>query len=994
MKRSAAFRDKTAILQTQLWGFDCSPYKILIGQFQEFVEHYPDYRVCIIFPHLNDNHNTDFHGEEYVEDKDKSIFIYYDTDQEHYIACTSPKALIESYKNGYKVLWCWICAYWIPAETVNERSCRCGETTNRKKVYKRAICDGESGCNETYKRGTRHVCYRTQCQYCPSLFEKGTPHVCPLTVGGKNFKKTFIGDDFAEIDLGTEEDGRFDKNEAQYNLFVWDIESALVLIPDEEGTEFGFNDDGSLEVDEDGQARTFTTTKNYQVPNFICWRNVFTGRHWESNNIAEFIEFALTENDGRNIFLAHNSSGYDSRLLFEELVKFCPKETKINPIMRGGKFMSIIINGTTRFQDSLLHLRGSLASLARGFNLQMEKGYFPHLFNTESNYDYAGQIPEKKNFDVGLMVNNARELEAFNKWHDEYQGDWVFKTELEKYCVKDVELLAKIVLTYHQELTEGLNVKFPKIAISPWFFPTMAGHVHKIMLRNLHDTKGLEDMNLEEQQAYAQTTWCVLTSEEHYFAKRALRGGRTDIRKYYHKGKIHYKDIQSHYPNVQLKYPYPVGTPTIEVFDKEYYPCSTHWFAQGEVCDCTWEYKINRPSKRVDIILRDEPTDIHNYIRNFFGIIMVDVTPPDNLYHGVLVYYDETTHKCVAPLTPMTKGTFTSVELDVAIQHGYVVTKIYRADRYKYAPSLWRESGLLGEMYLNKMRNSGTAPEDEGERRRMRDYFLNTFGIELDDMDFWVKNPTKKQVHKGPPTAAWGKHAESVDHGKVEIFSDECAQDNFEFYHRVNDNDFKVDQFLHVSNNRTMFKYTDKRSKVRPNLHKGYLPVAVFVTAYARLELWGEMHKLGDRVLMHDTDSIVYYDKEGDPNQYQIPEGDCLGDWETEDLETDNGGITEFVAISPKSYAIRTANGKEIIKCKGVSIKHCHKEMFNFDVAKEILMENKVLALPQMSFDYTMSKGISTRKFLKYVRFNESMCKGIYDPTTHQTFPFGYKRIC
>ena len=75
------------------------------------------------------------------------------------------------------------------------------------------------------------------------------------------------------------------------------------------------------------------------------------------------------------------------------------------------------------------------------------------------------------------------------------------------------------------------------------------------------------------------------------------------------------------------------------------------------------------------------------------------------------------------------------------------------------------------------------------------------------------------------------------------------------------------------------------------------------------------MKKLGDRVLMNDTDSIVYI---YDPELYNIPEGGLLGDWEVEDIDSKNGGIREFVGMGPKTYAIKCENGFTLTKAKGI----------------------------------------------------------------------------
>lgn len=65
--------------------------------------------------------------------------------------------------------------------------------------------------------------------------------------------------------------------------------------------------------------------------------------------------------------------------------------------------------------------------------------------------------------------------------------------------------------------------------------------------------------------------------------------------------------------------------------------------------------------------------------------------------------------------------------------------------------------------------------------------------------------------------------------------------------------------------------------------------IAAFTTAWARMKLYSEMDKLGQKVLYHDTDSIVYAsDGVSDP-----PCGNFLGEF-TDEL---NGGlITTFVS--------------------------------------------------------------------------------------------------
>ena len=80
---------------------------------------------------------------------------------------------------------------------------------------------------------------------------------------------------------------------------------------------------------------------------------------------------------------------------------------------------------------------------------------------------------------------------------------------------------------------------------------------------------------------------------------------------------------------------------------------------------------------------------------------------------------------------------------------------------------------------------------------------------------------------------------------------------------------------------------------------------AAFVTAHARLKLYSELEKIGDRVLYFDTDSIIYISR---PNSYTPVLGNYLGDL-TNELEKGDY-IEEFVSAGPKNYGYKTIKGK------------------------------------------------------------------------------------
>ncbi|XP_055925975.1 uncharacterized protein LOC129957588 [Argiope bruennichi] len=106
--------------------------------------------------------------------------------------------------------------------------------------------------------------------------------------------------------------------------------------------------------------------------------------------------------------------------------------------------------------------------------------------------------------------------------------------------------------------------------------------------------------------------------------------------------------------------------------------------------------------------------------------------------------------------------------------------------------------------------------------------------------------------------------------------------------------------------------------------------LAAFTTAWARLKLYSEMDKLGEAVLYHDTDSIIYASSgDNDP-----PLGNFLGDF-TDELDGDV--ITTFISGGPKNYAYETASGKTCCKVRGFTLNFKNSLALNFHSIKHIV---------------------------------------------------------
>ncbi|KAK3917557.1 WD repeat-containing protein 41 [Frankliniella fusca] len=98
-----------------------------------------------------------------------------------------------------------------------------------------------------------------------------------------------------------------------------------------------------------------------------------------------------------------------------------------------------------------------------------------------------------------------------------------------------------------------------------------------------------------------------------------------------------------------------------------------------------------------------------------------------------------------------------------------------------------------------------------------------------------------------------------------------------------------------------------------------------------------------ERALYHDTDSICYISRPGEP---ELPHGTHLGDL-TDQIEEDYGPgsfITEFVAGGPKNYAFKVAVGGDVkqikvcIKVGGVSINASCDQLVTFEQLKAMVM--------------------------------------------------------
>jgi hypothetical protein len=958
-------RDARAFQNLMEW-----PQHVSVSETASFVKKFPEYRLTILNPSRKGVfRDTTFEGAQFDSSvltqsgittiESKVLYIVFD--YTHFYPVSSPEQYFRKETGSKDFRFCHKCveAY---LHTRIDHNCdlwALGEASVRK--HRVRVCEF---CNQRFSR--RCDCNMSRCPNCRSAKDNSTEHRCIL------YKTPERPERFQFLTEGPH-------NGKKIGLWAYDIETRIDI------TETDYETASEWELDEDdrftGQVKVFEFNLKNHKPNLLVARNIFTGeQHIYRGDacIKDFLFFITSYNRGNNICYAHNAAGYDTRLLFEQ-AKNMESETK-NPLMRGCKFLKFNL-GTVQFHDTLLHLQGSLRNLAKEYctHVQLEKGYFPHLFNSLEHYNYIGPIPEKKYFEIPLTAKNEQEVQSFNTWYAEWEGrtDWNFQTELEKYCINDVLVLSEIMKSHHNILVEKFNM-------SPWFNTTAPGYVHEVYLRKLALTLELPSAKDDPmghaariQQLAQEEHWAVLNGEEYEFARKALRGGRTEIRKIYHRVsdedwaqgvRIRYQDICSQYPYQQAVHDFPVGVPTIYTWDT---PC------EGSI--------HNAPPFTYQQIL--DPS--------WFGIVCATVIPPKNMYHPILIHYDEGLKKAVASCEKIEKGVFTSVEFQTALIHGYTLVAIHRFDKYNRKPSLWKD--VIKDLFIEKMVNSGPLPSLENQQR-LKDAYEEKFGMGDDlqktfDENRWCKNGAKKQTFKVMLNSGWGKHAQRLNMVQCDILhNDRDLEKQIVLFDNLSEKRLNLKSVMPLNDKENMYRY--EKGDAKPDYHNTYLPAGLFVPAYGRLHLWEQLNKLGKRVLMNDTDSIVYI---YDPREYNIPEGDIWGEWEVEDIDKKNGGIREFVGIGPKTYSIKCENGTTQTKCKGISLKYSTENIVNHENMKYLVyrdgaiqVSDQKIRVPQQTFVYVLGVGIHTHKFLKDLAFNKDDLKGNLDHEGY-LYPFGYR---
>jgi hypothetical protein len=210
---------------------------------------------------------------------------------------------------------------------------------------------------------------------------------------------------------------------------------------------------------------------SYQhVCNCLCVKQVYGDEAHTFMNELDFLEWLLDSGYTEDsIWLAHNSGSYDMQFILR-LLERKEIEYEYVPSPNSKHKMLSLSFMSFKFIDSIRFIPGSLASIAKAFDLEVTKGSFPHLFNSPENQFYEGPIPPLHGpIDYwGLNAfRSTKDKQTFLTWYEEQQilyctcsseethscdkQKWNMKTELVRYCELDVIVLANIIRMYRDE---------------------------------------------------------------------------------------------------------------------------------------------------------------------------------------------------------------------------------------------------------------------------------------------------------------------------------------------------------------------------------------------------------------------------------------------------------------------------------------------------------------------------------------------------------------
>ena len=588
----------------------------------------------------------------------------------------------------------------------------------------------------------------------------------------------------------------------------------------------------------------------------------------------------------------HNGAKYDIRMILYWMELNMPRSINYKKSIIEGTRPKQLVCGSVVFMDSMLHLTGpldglvktvglndeQLAEIGEQYGVSMRKGIWPYKFTTTETLitnPYVGPVPAIEWYEIERK-SNAKDFEArYNKEIELAHGVWDQRAKLLEYIGSDVLILA-VILERYRDLMLGAGMCDPLVCV------TLPACCLKTYRRKFMPTECLPVI-----KCFPKSDNSML--DEEAFIRRGLKGGKTDTRCPYvgltpaelEAGwSLRMYDFVSLYPTVMYNHPYPAGDLQWHEWTDTEQP-TEHWIMTHEgMIELLIEFPIER---------HDPP---------YHPVLW-------NMYKGKFAY---SLNSCEGQLPQV----YTLVEVQHAIRRGYTVRKVFRTLTGEYIKyDLFNEyvtNAIGGKIRASKppKLNWDDPAVCAAYRKEMHDSAGVIIPYDLNPRDWHQYNEGLRSIFKLCANSFFGKLCQNPFKDITETAETSEQED------RIWTSGKKIKAWIMRND---MAVYTLESGDPSDTLVGSCVILGAYVTAHARMRLWQLMEQYGDKVLYHDTDSVIL--KLG-PSDTVPRTGGNLGEL-TDELDGKRG--VEFAGLAPKTYCLKLETGEVAkIKAKGIPL--------------------------------------------------------------------------
>lgn len=726
----------------------------------------------------------------------------------------------------------------------------------------------------------------------------------------------------------------------------------------------------------------------------MCVRNIYSEFKKEYLTMELFLDDCLNLPDYKDsTFIAHNGGGYDYQFIIKSVEALGWNYSMVPRPGSDHKYISLTLimdDFKIEFIDFMCLIPGSLKGIAQSFQLEVQKGDFPHRFLTKTTLDYIGAIPPlntSEDYYSLAWKKSEKDVAEVKEWFQQQslvyctcfgecsciKKKWNCREFLTEYCWLDVDVLAKACQKYRDLLMKPSDVlgAWNRTPIDPFQYLTQSQLAMQIFLTGFTQIPNIGVIIPRKISMWKEFVWYYRLSiqEPH---KTFIHYGTNTSRYLNVRDNIYYDCFcietntiyefiyvgqeQKHRGNVITFHENDLGVITplevqiatladdrdfffggrTEVFSPYAKPVADEEIKYLDVCSlyptiCSFAMlPIGHP-----IISFGHQCSLDRLNKNhpdaYFGFVRCRVIPNKYDLIGLLPSKMES-GKLIFDLNDKVGMWFTE-EIYLAMQYGYQIVEIYEVhhfDSLNRSDTLMRgymESFLSLKQEAEGWKKLGASCDTPSDEEQDR------IIAALFEANGRIGNVRKASVMKNPVLRQVSKiflnclWGKFCQRKKSAKFTELTSYKDYEAVLALPESAAMT--FRQMSPGRWRVKYDQPDHKLPVN-RKYNIYLAAGVTAQARCYLHRQMFNIGpERILYCDTDSIVFTY----PRLAPTLTGFGLGKWTD---EHPGEIILDFMAIAPKCYMLHI-DGDTTMKAKGCIMSIQNQKILSHEIVKRLI---------------------------------------------------------